>query len=133
MTQHTKKLLGAKTLLYLGVLYTFIITYLFIAPRTDFPEIDFYISIDKIGHLMIHLILSLIWLSYFFVRAKHDFAIRYVILVVIACLTYGIIIEVLQQMLLANRKADLFDVLANGIGTLVGMLLFLNVKKRLIL
>jgi VanZ family protein len=125
--------LGAKTLLFLGVLYTFIITYLFVAPRPDLPEIDFFISIDKVGHFLIHVLLSLIWLVYFFVRAKHRLSIKYVIFIVIACLTYGIVIEVTQQMLQANRKADMYDVLANSIGTLVGMLLFLNVKKRMIL
>ena len=95
--------------------------------------LDFYISLDKIGHAIIHILLSMIWLSYFFVKAKHVLPIRNVILIVIACLTYGIVIEVSQQMLQANRKADVYDVLANSIGTLVGMLLFLNVKKRMIL
>ena len=128
----TKKLLGAKTLLYLGILYTFIITYLFVSPRPDLPEIDFYISIDKVGHFIIHVLLSLIWLSYFFVRGKNALTIKYVILIVITCLTYGIVIEVIQQMLQASRKADLYDVLANATGTLVGMVLFLNVKKRMI-
>jgi VanZ family protein len=125
--------LGAKALLYLGVLYTFIITYLFVAPRPDLPEIDFYISIDKMGHFIIHVLLSLIWLTYFFVRAKRVLSFKYVILIIIICLTYGIVIEVSQQVLYADRKADLYDILANSIGTLTGMLLFLNVKKRLIL
>ena len=53
------------------------------------------------------------------------------ILIVFLCLTYGIVIEVLQKMLHADRIADLFDVLANGIGTLTGMVLFMNVKKRM--
>jgi VanZ family protein len=125
--------LGAKALLYLGVLYTFIITYLFVAPRPDLPEIDFYISIDKMGHFIIHVLLSLIWLTYFFVRKKRVLSFKYVILIIIICLTYGIVIEVSQQVLYADRKADLYDILANSIGTLTGMLLFLNVKKRLIL
>jgi VanZ family protein len=132
MIQHTKKLLEAKTLLFLGVLYTFIITYLFVAPKPDLPEIDFFISMDKIGHFLIHVILSFIWLAYFFVRGNYVLTIRYVFLIAFVCIIYGIVIEVFQQMLLANRKADLSDILANSIGTLVGMLLFLNVKKRMI-
>jgi VanZ family protein len=123
--------LGARTLLYLGVLYTFIITYLFIAPRPDLPEMDFIISIDKIGHFLIHVLLSLVWLTYFFVKGNQVLSIRNMILIVFLCLTYGIVIEVLQKMLHADRTADLFDVLANGIGTLTGMVLFMNVKKRM--
>ncbi len=133
MIRHTKNLLGAKALLFLGVLYTFIITYLFVAPRPDFPEIEFFISMDKIGHFIIHTLLCMIWLSYFFVKAKHVLSIRNVFLIVITCITYGIVIEVSQQMLHANRKAEMYDVFANSIGTLVGMLLFLNVKKRMFL
>ena len=133
MIQHTKKLLGARTLLFLGIIYSFIITYVFVSPKPDFPEFDLFISLDKIGHLIIHVLLSMIWLSYFYVKKKGTLAMINVIIIVLACLTYGIVIEFYQQMFIASRQADLFDVLANGVGTLVGMMLFLNVKKRMFL
>ena len=132
MIRHTKKLLGAKTLLYLGILYTLIITLVFVAPRPDLPEIDFYISFDKIVHFMIFILLTMIWSFYFFVRANKTLSLRNVILIALVCIIYGIVIEISQQMLEANRMSDMYDVLANSIGTLVGMLLFLNVKKRMI-
>ncbi len=132
MIQHTKKLLGARTLLFLGILYTFIITYVFVSPKPDLPEIDFLLSIDKIGHFIIHAILSLIWLTYFFVKKKGTLSALMVVSILIVCLTYGIVIEVYQQMYIASRQADMLDVIANSIGTLVGMILFMNVKKRII-
>ena len=131
MIQHTKKLLGVRTLLFLGILYTFIITYVFVSPKRDFPDIDFFISIDKIGHFIIHALLSLIWLCYFFIKKRESFSLKLIVAIVIACITYGIVIEIYQQMFIASRQADLFDVLANSIGTIVGMMLFLNVKKRM--
>ena len=133
MIQHTKKLLGLRSLLFLGILYTFIITYVFVSPKRDFPEIDFFIPLDKMGHFIIHALLSIIWLSYFFIRKKETFTLNKITVIIIACITYGIVIEFYQQMFLATRQADILDVLANGIGTLVGMMLFMNVKKRLIL
>jgi len=133
MIQHTKKLLGLRSLLFLGILYTFIITFVFVSPKKDLPEIDFFIPLDKMGHFIIHALLSLIWLSYFFVRKKETFTLKKKAVIISVCLTYGIIIEVYQQMFLATRQADMLDILANGIGTLVGMMLFMNVKKRLIL
>ena len=132
MIRHTKKLLGARTLLFLGILYTFIITYVFVSPKPDLPEIEFFLSLDKIGHFIIHAILSLIWLTYFFVKKKGASTALMVLSILIFCLSYGIVIEVYQQMYVASRQADLLDVVANSIGTLAGLILFMNVKKRII-
>ena len=37
-------------------------------------------------------------------------------------LVYGIVIEILQHLFTDTRKADIFDVLANAFGALVGLL-----------
>tara|TARA_R110000787_G_scaffold43892_1_gene107432 strand:- start:26840 stop:26998 length:159 start_codon:yes stop_codon:yes gene_type:complete len=49
----------------------------------------------------------------------------------ILCFFYGIIIEVIQELFIPLRKADLFDVSANMIGAFSGALLFWNVKNRI--
>ena len=43
---------------------------------------------------------------------------------------YGIIIEILQGVLTTTRESDLFDVLANTLGAIVGLIGFQYVKKQ---
>ena len=44
---------------------------------------------------------------------------------------YGIIIEIIQELFIPFRNLELFDVLANMIGAILGALLFWNVKNRI--
>ncbi len=56
------------------------------------------------------------------------------LLMIIACLSfaYGIIIEVLQGSLVETRTADIYDVLANGLGILTAVLVLIYFQTNLI-
>ncbi len=74
---------------------------------------------DKIVHLFFYFILSFLSLN----SLKEKNKITQLKLMSLI-LFYGIIIEVLQELITLTRSADIFDVLANAFGIFLGYLLF---------
>lgn len=127
MTQLIKKLSEPKRILFAGLLYTFLITIIFLMPTQDLPKSNFEWA-DKIVHISIHVLLASLWFLYVYTK-KGKVVAKQIVLVVALCIGYGIIIEVLQQVLTATRTADVFDVFANTIGTFLGLGVFWTVKN----
>jgi len=129
MPKLIKKLLELKFLLLIGVFYTIFITIAFLLPASDLPKIRFLN--DKIIHIVLYIVLSFIWLLFYFVFQKNQINLKNIVIVLVVCLIYGIIIELIQQLLIASRQADIVDVFANTLGALIGTLVFWNVKNRI--
>ena len=129
MPKLIKKILELKFLLLIGVFYTIFITIAFLLPGSELPKVRFLN--DKIIHITLYIILSFIWLLFYFVFQKNQINLKNIIVVLVVCLIYGIIIELIQQLLIASRQADILDVFANTLGTLIGTLVFWNVKNRI--
>ncbi|PKA83258.1 VanZ family protein [Ulvibacter sp. MAR_2010_11] len=129
MTPLIKKLSERKTLLIFATLYTVVVTIALLLPAGGLPRIDF-IPVDKLVHICIHVGLVLLWLFYGYKLKNHQGLFPLIIIVVVACLLYGIIIEVLQDKYTVTRQADIMDVLANVLGSIIGIFLFLRTKQR---
>ncbi len=82
-------------------------------------------SSDKLHHLLAYFFLSVSWLASFYKKPILKYRI------VLACIIYGIIIEVLQETLTMYRTADYKDVLANTIGILLGLIVFNQILKKI--
>lgn len=130
MTQGTRKLLEAKSLRFIGITYTLFITFLLLFPTTNFPKVEVP-SIDKLGHVILFSILVIIWL--FFVLSKTEVGKLTSIWVVLIVFFYGIIIEASQGLFFESRTADVWDIIANSAGILLGWLIFQKIKKLFIL
>lgn len=124
---HINRLLGSKRLLVAAILYSCIISVLFFLPSGDFPKVGFS-GIDKLVHATIYIILICLWQLYFYVKNEYQFKWKWALLIALACLLYGIIIEILQGLITNSRSADIFDVLANLTGSLLGILIFKKIK-----
>ena len=131
MMKRIKKLLEAKNLLLIALLYSIIITVAFLMPISNSPKLDIYIPLDKIIHFFSYLFLSLLWISYLNLNEINVLSTRAVLVVFVVFLVYGIIIEVLQENLTSTRKADIMDVFANAFGSIIGYFVFLKVKNRI--
>ena len=57
--------------------------------------------------------------------------IRNVSLLLIALLFYGIIIEVIQAKIIDGRQGDVLDVIANLLGSILGLFLFTKLQEYL--
>ena len=76
---------------------------------------------DKLAHIVAYLFLSFIWL---FATRKRFTNVKQRVLLVVYITVFGIILEVLQEVLTTHRKADLNDVLANTVGIILAALMF---------
>jgi VanZ family protein len=82
-------------------------------------------NIDKLYHLFAYFVLSSCWLFSFYKKP----ALKYII--ILFCIIYGIIIEVLQDTLTLYRTGDFKDVLANTLGIILGLLVFNQFLKKI--
>ena len=122
MLQRIKSLFR-DNLFIIAIVITVMIAYLSLMKM---PKIGVGISnVDKFYHLFAYFTLSITWLLSFYKKPK----LKYVI--VIGCIFFGIIIEVLQQTLTVYRTGDYMDALANTLGILLGLIVFNQILKKI--
>ena len=115
MQKHIQRLFK-DNLFIIAICITICIAYLSLikAPKS---EINFGHT-DKVYHVFAYFTLAICWLFSFYKKPT----VKYYI--VIACIIYGIIIEVMQHTLTLYRTGDYKDVLANTLGITLGLLVF---------
>jgi len=129
MTKGIKKLLGRRPLFLMALGYSILITVAFLYPRVG-PTISSNFPWDKVVHVTLHAMLIFVWLHYYF-SFRHTHKILFVIAMFLGlCVFYGIIIEILQGMFLKDRQADFRDVIANILGSFLGIITFIKTKKE---
>ena len=126
-----KSLLESKQLLVISIIYSVFITIIFLIPTNEMPKLlHFLIPIDKIIHVFIFLALTFLWLSYINSLLNNTKPIV-LFFIMVVCLLYGILIEVIQEFYVLSREAEVFDVIADLIGVSLGLLFFRNYKNRI--
>ena len=126
-----KKLSEPKALLSIGIIYTLLITIVLLIPSTEIPRIKVS-SIDKVAHVLIHGFLSLIWLWNCFSADKCHISVKNVFVVLFICFSYGVVIEAAQHWFTLTRSFDIFDIMANGFGSLLGLLSYWIIRNKII-
>jgi len=90
------------------------------------PKIDTgFSNIDKLYHLFAYFTLNLFWLFSFYKKSSLKY------FIVLACLIYGILIEVIQHTLTTYRTGDYKDAIANTLGSIFGLIVFNQIKKKI--
>jgi len=112
-----------------GLTWTSIVIIICLIPGGNSPGISFLSSLglDKIIHFLIHLILVYLvakgLLKSFPLKPK-----SILFFTLVYSLTLGIVLEIVQSLYVIGRSGDYFDVLANFIGAIFGVLL-VNYKE----
>ena len=127
---HIKNLLAAKPLFFIALFYSFVISVLFFMPTTELPMVSF-LSADKLIHLVIYFILINLWLIYFYIKNNFIFEFKWTVILFFFILLYGIIIEIFKGLFTASRSADIFDLIANLMGTILGIIFFKKIKHHI--
>jgi len=84
---------------------------------------------DKTVHAVFYFVFTVLWFRYFKKRfVNWRFGLK-ATLVLLFTLFYGTLIEVLQEIFTATRKADVLDVLANVTGSAAGVLVLWLIKR----
>jgi len=103
------------------------ITILFILPGSAFPQERWFdkIYFDKWIHVGLFAVLLFLWRSAFIFSTKSSSPI-----LLFLALLYGISIELIQGAWVINRSADVFDVLADMTGSVLGILVWKGLYKK---
>lgn len=67
---------------------------------------------------------------YLYIKNDFQFNDKWILILLFSVLLYGIIIEILQGLLTISRSADILDVAANLIGSLIGIYFFKSIKNK---
>lgn len=131
MQNPIKSLLESKQLLVVCILYSVFITIIFLLPTKEIPKLfDTFIPIDKLVHVFIFLVLTFLWLLYVN-SILNDTKPTVLFFILVACLFYGILIEVIQELYVSSRGAEVQDIIADLLGASLGLLFFSNYKNRI--
>jgi VanZ family protein len=112
---------------WLAAFWLLIMTVLFVLPGSAFPEERWFdkVYFDKWVHVGLFAVLLFLWRSSIASPIK-----SYSMMLLCIALLYGLSIEVIQGAWVPNRSADIFDVVADMTGSLLGILMWQGVYKK---
>lgn len=79
---------------------------------------------DKYVHFTFYFILVVLWYIY---TKKTNGNLKINLILVLAAIGYGILMELFQSLFTTTRTADIFDVMANSLGAISGLLFISNI------
>lgn len=122
MLKRIKNLLKDKLLLLIAIAVTISVLSLSLIrmPNTSVS----IVNIDKAYHGFAYFTLTIVWLLSFYKNPEKKY------LITICCIIFGIIIEVLQNVITDYRTGEYLDVLANSIGCLLALFIFSLIFKK---
>src|SRR5690606_6972450 len=107
-----------------------IILILSFLPGDQLPKIDLgFFKVDLFVHLFFYFVLTFLMLNAF-EKKNEPFLMLFVYISVIT-IFIGFFVEIIQGNYIKNRFFDKNDIFANAIGTLIGLLFFVWIKKIL--
>ena len=114
--------LSDKTYLFLAFIWTLLTLYLSLISARQAAKFNMWdiLGIDKLGHLVFYTIFSFLWcmaLARTQTTKKNIF---------IFSVSFGVFMEICQLYLFNGRSFELYDVLANIVGSFIGVILFKN-------
>ena len=125
----TKNLLALKNILLgLAIGWTASVAVLCLISFSTLPAIEIS-DADKYVHATFHFVFTMLWGMYFW-KKQHEIRIERIISIVVISLSFGILIEFLQETLTTTRHADVLDVAANLTGALIALCVFVFIKTR---
>jgi len=101
-------------------------------PGDEIPK-SFIINIpfaDKIIHFFLYFLLVILILFGFLRKSKTILTVWKFLFVFFISLLYGILLEILQDLIFVMRSADLLDIAANAAGSFIGLLAFNYIMKK---
>ena len=119
--------------LLLAILWTLIIFILCSTPGHFIPTTNWLelLSFDKFVHASIFFTLTFLWLLVGF--KKNKLSLITVIFIILVCISYGGLLEIMQAKVFSERSGDWLDFIANSFGCLIGVWFFSKQKFRLLL
>ena len=119
---HILKTLSNRTYRILAVAWTILTLYLSLISARSASKFDLldFVGFDKLAHLSFYTIFSFLWaMSLRDINTNKNFVLFFSV-------SFGILMEICQFYLFNGRSFELYDILANIIGSFFGVILFKN-------
>ena len=110
----------------LVILYVGCIVTLSLLPPQAFPKLPLFAGFDKVVHFMMYFIFSIL-LSW---AVKTELKYRRLFLIIPVTIGWGVFMEIMQLEMHLGRSFDIYDILANSTGVVVGVLLYVIVTRK---
>lgn len=120
-------MLNKKNLFFLAFFWTLLVTVLSLMKIESLESIGSGIKItnkDKLVHFSFYFFMAILWFRFFSISKISQLKLK----VLIATISYGILMEICQGVFTNYRTPDFSDVIANSFGALSGILLMKKVK-----
>lgn len=134
----TKRSLGKKNLVHLPwTAWLLTILVLSFLPGDKLPELNFTLfELDKLIHFGLYFVLANL-MGFAFLNdqiqkksKKNEPFLKRIVWIVATGMLIGYLVEVIQGNFVPNRAYDMFDVLANSIGTIIGIIFFVKFRLK---
>ncbi|HZL11137.1 MAG TPA: VanZ family protein [Prolixibacteraceae bacterium] len=113
--------------IFLVILYVGCIAALSLLPSQDLPNVKLFYGADKVIHFSMYFVFSLL----FCWALKTELNYSLLFLIIPVTIGWGILMEVIQLDMHAGRSFSLYDILANSIGVVAGILVYVVVSKKI--
>ncbi|MCU7548620.1 VanZ family protein [Chitinophagaceae bacterium LB-8] len=112
---------------FAAILWLIFVSYLFCLPGAALPKADWMSRIwfDKWVHIGIFIGLIYLWS-----RALGLVSRKNLLMLTLIAITYGFLVEVIQERFVANRSFDWNDLLADFAGSMIGLWIWLRSIKK---
>lgn len=117
---HILKTLSNRTYKILAIAWTILTLYLSLISARSASKFDLldFVGFDKLAHLSFYTIFSFLWaMSLRDTNTNKNFVLFFSV-------SFGILMEICQFYLFNGRSFELYDILANIIGSFLGVILF---------
>lgn len=115
------------TYLWLALLWTCIVTVLSLVTIGNIGNSIPIPNKDKYVHFAFYFIFVVVWFL-FAKRTKITKKVKWIVL--FSSIGYGILMEICQGIITANRSPDVMDVFANSIGAITGLIFITIILKK---
>ena len=106
-----------KLFFFLAILWAGVIAFFCLVDSSGIPKISISVeNLDKIVHIFFHFVLTFLLYLFFWKSLKGSGILKPIVISIFFSFSFGIIIEILQELFTTTRHADVFDVLANLFG-----------------
>lgn len=113
---------------YSAIFWTGVILFLCLLKSEEIPKINIQ-NLDKAIHAFLHFVFTSLWFLYFKKKWSSSNINKLLILSFIGSFFFGISIELLQLYFTTTRTADVFDVLANIVGSTLAIFTLILLNK----
>ena len=133
LVTHTKNLLVPKQIYFFTALFWAGVIAFFCLVQLNNVPLEEVSNLDKLVHVFFHFVLTVLCFLFFQKNTNAVNSLKPIMISFLFSVFFGIVIEIAQELFTTTRHADVFDVLANFSGAVLGVvtIVLLDLKTKI--